>query len=144
MLIEAGGSIRNGRISCDDLVYFGLCEAARDERRSRRQPQISASGLQFPEAADDGANGRVGQMGGIWVAPSAGPAGPFDIQRSELMLDEQYYAGRLVQGRSGDWFLIAFEMNAPGRPFQGRISDPMPVGMDGERLVLRGRAEATT
>ena len=90
------------------------------------------------------ANARVGQMGGIWVAPSAGPAGPFDIQRSELMLDEQYYAGRLVQGRSGDWFLIAFEMNAPGRPFQGRISDPMPVGMDGERLVLRGRAEATT
>ena len=59
LLIEAGGGIRNGRISCDDLVYFGLFEAARDERRSRRQPQVSASGLQFPEAADDGANGRA-------------------------------------------------------------------------------------
>jgi beta-fructofuranosidase len=90
------------------------------------------------------ANTRSGQMGGIWVAPAAGPAGPFEIERSELLIDERYYAGRLVQDRAGQWFLMAFEMNAPGQPFQGRISDPMPVGFDGERLVVRQKVEAQT
>jgi beta-fructofuranosidase len=89
------------------------------------------------------ANARAGQMGGIWVAPAAGPTGPFDVERSELLIDERYYAGRLVQDRVGRWVLMAFEMNAPGQRFQGRISDPMLVGLDGERLVLRERAEAT-
>ena len=90
------------------------------------------------------ANARAGQLGGIWVAPASSPTGPFDIERSELLIDERYYAGRLVQDRAGRWFLMAFEMNVPGQPFQGRISDPMPVGLDGERLVLREHAEATT
>ena len=90
------------------------------------------------------ANARSGQLGGIWVAPAAGPTGPFDIERAELLIDERYYAGRLVQDRAGQWFLMAFEMNAPGQAFQGRISDPMPVGFDSGRLMLREKAEATT
>jgi len=88
------------------------------------------------------ADARSGQIGGIWVLPAAGPTGPFDVQRAELLIDERYYAGRLVQDRRGDWFLMAFEMNAPGEPFQGRLSDPMPVALEDGRLVLRERAEA--
>jgi beta-fructofuranosidase len=88
------------------------------------------------------ANARSGEMGGIWVAPALGPTGPFDVERAALLIDERYYAGRLVQDREGRWFLMAFEMNAPGEPFQGRLSDPMPVVLEGGRMVLRQRAEA--
>jgi hypothetical protein len=31
---------------------------------------------------------------------------------------------------------MAFEMNAPDQAFQGRISDPMPVVLRGDRLML--------
>jgi beta-fructofuranosidase len=79
---------------------------------------------------------RAGQVGGIWVAPAEGPVGPFAIDRSELLVSEELYAGRLVQRRDGNWVLIAFEMGIPGAPFTGRISDPLPVRWDQERGAL--------
>jgi beta-fructofuranosidase len=82
------------------------------------------------------ANTRKGQLGGIWAAPAAGPVGPFDIGAAHLLVDERYYAGRLVQDRHGAWSLLAFAMNLPDEPFRGEISDPMPVTWNGQRLVL--------
>ena len=73
------------------------------------------------------ANGRKGQIGGIWTAPAASATGPFDIAHSRLLVDERYYAGRLVQDRAGRWGLLAFAMNLPNEPFVGVISDPMPI-----------------
>lgn len=73
------------------------------------------------------ANARKGEIGGVWTAPASGVRGPFDIAAASLLVDERYYAGRLVRGRDGQWFLLAFAMNLPGQPFQGEISDPMPV-----------------
>lgn len=87
------------------------------------------------------ANGRAGQVGGIWTVPAAGPIGPFAVERSTLLVDERFYAGRLVQNRAGRWFLMAFEMNAPDQAFQGRISDPMPVVLRGDRLMLEHAVE---
>jgi beta-fructofuranosidase len=82
------------------------------------------------------ANRRWGEIGGIWTAPAASATGPFDIARASLLVDEQYYAGRLVRTRAGDWVLLAFRMGRQGEPFIGGISDPMPVKWDGERIVL--------
>ena len=82
------------------------------------------------------ANARKGQIGGIWTAPAAGPVGPFDIGAASLLVDERYYAGRLVRDRRGAWNLLAFAMNLPAQPFRGEISDPMPVAWNGQRLVL--------
>lgn len=80
---------------------------------------------------------RKGQMGGIWVAPAAGPAGPFAIGEARLLAREDLYAGRLVQRRDGSWVLLAFEMGRPGEAFPGRISDPLPVHWDPARGTLR-------
>jgi len=82
------------------------------------------------------ANDKKGATGGIWTAPAAGPLGPFDITAASLLVDERYYAGRLVQDRSGQWTLIAFTMNLPGEPFGGQISDPMPIVWDGQKPIL--------
>lgn len=87
------------------------------------------------------ANARKGQIGGIWTAPAAGPLGPFDIGAASLLVDERYYAGRLVRDRHGRWNLMAFAMNLPGQPFRGEISDPMPVVWNGQRLQLSQAAQ---
>lgn len=76
------------------------------------------------------ANALAGQIGGIWTAPAAGPAGPFDIASASLLVTEELYAGRLIQDRGGSWMLLAFEMGEAGQPFPGRICDPIPVGWD--------------
>jgi beta-fructofuranosidase len=82
------------------------------------------------------ANQHSGQIGGIWVAPAAGPTGPFALDQAQLLVDETLYAGRLVQHRDGQWTLLAFEMGTADRPFAGRICDPVPVRWDGERQSL--------
>jgi beta-fructofuranosidase len=82
------------------------------------------------------ANAHAGEIGGIWTAPAASATGPFDIARASLLIDERYYAGRLVRTRAGTWALLAFMMGRPGEDFTGGISDPMPVAWDGGRFVL--------
>ena len=82
------------------------------------------------------ANARKGQIGGIWTAPAVGPAGPFDIAAATLLVDERYYAARVVQDREGRWNLLAFTLNLPGQPFRGEITDPMPLAWDAGRIVL--------
>ena len=83
------------------------------------------------------ANARTGQIGGIWTAAAASAVGPFDIEHANLLVDERFFAGRLLQDRSGQWILLAFAMNRPGEPFQGEISDPMPVVWNNRQLTLR-------
>jgi len=78
-----------------------------------------------------------GQAGGNWIAPAAGPTGPFAIGEAYLLAPETLYAARLVQTRTGQWALMGFEMNAPGEPFTGRISDPLPVAWRDGRLMLQ-------
>ena len=82
------------------------------------------------------ANERKGQIGGIWTAPAASLTGPFDIAQATLLVDERFYAGRLVQDRSGRWVLLGFDMSEPGGIFRGGVSDPMPVVWNGREVVL--------
>jgi beta-fructofuranosidase len=82
------------------------------------------------------ANERAGAIGGIWTAPAESPVGRFDIAHAKLLVDERYYAGRLVQTRTGAWVLLAFLLGRPGEDFVGGISDPMPVRWDGRGLAL--------
>lgn len=76
------------------------------------------------------ANDRAGEVGGIYVAPALGPAGPFAIEQSSRLVSEALYAGRLVQRRDGTWVLLGFEMDEPARRFRGVICDPIPVHWD--------------
>ncbi|MEQ1901454.1 MAG: hypothetical protein ABL866_12050 [Devosia sp.] len=77
-------------------------------------------------------NHLSGQIGGIWVAPAASLAGPFDISRAQLLASERLYAGRLVRDRKGDWVLMGFHLQEAGGKFEGGVSDPLPLRWDGE------------
>lgn len=76
--------------------------------------------------------------GGIWIAPSASPLGPFELEAADLLLDERYYAGRVVVDRDGSPHLLAFENTGEAGGFGGRITDPIrlttePDGSGGMR-----------
>lgn len=75
--------------------------------------------------------------GGLWFAPAAGPAGPFDLDRVLPLTTAELYAGHIVTDRQGTAVLLAFENIVDGR-FVGRIADPVPVGP----LVAAARARA--
>ena len=71
-----------------------------------------------------------GQMGGTWWARAQGPTGPFDIGGAKLLAPQDFYAGRLVQDRMGQWNLMAFDNRIVGGDFAGLIVDPIPVLVD--------------
>jgi beta-fructofuranosidase len=83
------------------------------------------------------AGDRVGEIGGIWIAPAASSVGPYDTAAAELLLDERYYSGRIVFDREGELRLLAFENAGAGGQFHGRIADPFDVMWDGTRPRIR-------
>ena len=92
------------------------------------------------------ANQRRGSMGGIWIAPSQGPAGPVDVAAARLLLPERYYAGRAVQERDGNWALMAFVNEDTGRGFSGTItrSDAAATRRRRRACCARSRRNAMT
>lgn len=52
-----------------------------------------------------------------------------DFTKARPFLDAVVYAGRLVQKRTGEWFLIGF-LNEVDGVFVGELSDPIPVTAD--------------
>ena len=121
-----------------------------DVRPPLSSPQAGFGHLEVPQLVEiDGhhllvfccnkarlANGRIHGDGGIWVAPANGPVGPFVAEAAYLLVDERFYAGRLVQDRAGQWQLLAFLNATRGGVFSGSISNPMPVIWSGGRLRL--------
>ncbi|MFN8197101.1 MAG: hypothetical protein U0R72_02080 [Nakamurella multipartita] len=83
------------------------------------------------------ARARAGGPGGIWAAEAASALGPYDIAGATLLSDDRYYVGKLVQDPAGRWVLLAFVNKDENGAFVGDLSDPMPVGWDADRLVLR-------
>ena len=68
-----------------------------------------------------------GETGGVWIAPAAGPAGPFFPEDARLILDERLYSGRIITDRAGRQVLLAFVNQDDDGRFVGTISDPLPV-----------------
>ncbi|WP_434316402.1 glycosyl hydrolase family 32 [Leifsonia sp. P73] len=82
------------------------------------------------------AGDREGAAGGIWLADASSPAGPFDTAAAQLLTDERLYAGRVVEDRAGTPRLIAFENSGSDGGFQGRITDPYELIVDGPEVRL--------
>jgi beta-fructofuranosidase len=68
-----------------------------------------------------------GETGGIWALESESIQGPYEIARAELIAPESLYSGRVIQNRSGQWVLLAFENTSEDGDFGGSLSDPMVV-----------------
>lgn len=71
---------------------------------------------------------RAGQRGGSWSTPADSVAGPFDVRGAGLLLDDRFYSARLIRDRAGQWQALAFHHTEHDGGFDGRLSDPMPVG----------------
>ncbi|MDF2994008.1 MAG: sacA [Microbacterium sp.] len=71
-------------------------------------------------ADDDGAM----QTSGVWAVATPGPPAPVWVDDAELLAPAPYYAGRIVQDRSGTAVLLAF-IGSSGSSFEGTISDPI-------------------
>lgn len=69
---------------------------------------------------------RAGEVGGIWAVEVAS-SGPFAVDKSELVIDERLYSGRLIRDRAGVLVLLAFENSTADGEFVGSLSDPIPV-----------------
>lgn len=78
-------------------------------------------------AALAGARRIGGESGGIWTIEAASPVGPYDVAASTLIAADDLYSGRIVQDRSGDWVMLAFENTTADGRFVGTLSDPLPV-----------------
>jgi len=83
----------------------------------------------------------AGERGGVWSVPVDSATGPYDISGATRLTDESLYAGRLLQGRDGAWWLFAFNHVDDAGAFIGSLSDPLPVGWDasGRLRVTDGR-----
>ncbi len=84
-----------------------------------------------------GARRTAGERGGIWVLDLPdGQAAPYDASMARLLVDESLYAGRAVQDRAGDWYLMAFQMESADGEFGGSITDPIPLVRDPQSGAL--------
>lgn len=82
------------------------------------------------------AGDREGATGGVWIAPAASTTGGYDLEAAELLVDERFYAGRVVHGRDGLPRLLAFENTGGGSGFGGRLADPLDLDLEGARPRL--------
>jgi beta-fructofuranosidase len=80
--------------------------------------------------------------GGIWIARGESTSGPFDIAGAELLTDDTFYSGRIIQDRSQQWKLLAFRLRDDEGRFHGSLTDPMPLAWraSGERSADRADA----
>ncbi|WP_342022590.1 glycosyl hydrolase family 32 [Arthrobacter citreus] len=76
-----------------------------------------------------GERGADGTRGGIWALPLATDSldQVLDIAAATQLTTDEFYAGRAVQTRTGEWVLLAFENVDGGGTFIGGISDPHPL-----------------
>ncbi|SFS15976.1 beta-fructofuranosidase [Microbacterium sp. cf046] len=75
--------------------------------------------------------------GAIWAAPADSITGPFRIGEAYALTEQDLYVGRLLRRRDdGQWLLFAFRNFAADGAFVGGITDGMPIGWRGDRLVV--------
>jgi beta-fructofuranosidase len=92
----------------------------------------------WPDRMD--ATRRAGRSdGGVWIAPGESLLGPWDVDGAVALDHPSLYAGRLVQDRVGDWFVLGFRDTEHGA-FVGEITDPLPVQRHGQTIRLANAA----
>lgn len=115
------------------------------ERWAVRPPLSEPSGfgqLEVPQIADtergpvllfsydpEGLPRDVGgprRRSSTYLAPAAGPLGPYAFDRAVPIGPADTYAGRLVADRHGRLQLVAFVNSGPGG-FVGEVADPVPL-----------------
>lgn len=79
---------------------------------------------------------REGGVGGVWIAPAASATDGYDLESAELLVDERFYAGRVVHSRDGGARLLAFENTGGAAGFGGRLGDPIDLDLAGGRPRL--------
>ncbi|MGZ5422911.1 MAG: hypothetical protein ACXWDF_12130, partial [Aeromicrobium sp.] len=63
--------------------------------------------------------------------------GPFHIGEVYPLADDDLYVGRLLRRRDdGRWLFFAFRHKDADGSFVGGVTDPMPIGWQGDRLVV--------
>jgi beta-fructofuranosidase len=145
MLITAGADTSNlrqrgviGHATSNDLVNWKVGPAL-------TQPESGFGNLEVPQfaivdgvpllvfccGANELAEQRSGEAGGVYSLPVAPELAAVDITRSRMFPMPGLYAARLVQDRSGGWNLMGFMDRVDGE-FVGRLTDPIPVTADPE------------
>lgn len=81
--------------------------------------------------------GGVTPLTGLKYFPGDGPLGPFHTEGAGFLGADtrgSLYAGRVVQGPDGGWYLMAFRNLDEHGHFLGGVSDPLPIvqGEDGQ------------
>lgn len=81
---------------------------------------------------------RRGQArtGDIWAVSTPSLTGPFAIQNATALDTGTLYSGKIVQGRNGQWLLMAFNPGDADGSFQGLISDPLSINWDTDKKRL--------
>jgi beta-fructofuranosidase len=69
----------------------------------------------------------------------------FDLTAAQPLTGPELYAGRVIQDRSGQWVLLAFQNADSDEASVGGLSDPIPIhwqtSPDGQiRLCATGRS----
>jgi beta-fructofuranosidase len=91
-----------------------------------------------PQASE--ARRAASPRGAIWAAPADSLLGPFHIDAAYPLADDDLYVGRLLRRRDdGEWLFFAFRHVDADGAFVGGLTDPMPVGWQGDRLVVDRR-----
>lgn len=71
-----------------------------------------------------------------WSVTAGSPLGPWDLEGAQPFESEPtLFAAPLVQRRDGSWALLGFRNTEPDTVPAFEIVDPIPVRLDGERLV---------
>ncbi|WP_137844273.1 family 43 glycosylhydrolase [Microbacterium sp. 2FI] len=122
-------------LSAPSVDGFGQLEVTQVEVIDGRPVLI------FSCTAEHATPSRHGMGGGTWAVPAESLLGPFDVDAAYPLTDESLYVGRLLRRRSdGQWLLFAFRNRGDDGRFVGGVTDPMPVGWEGDRLVVQAQA----
>jgi beta-fructofuranosidase len=83
-----------------------------------------------------------GERGGIWAFELGAAVGHYAVDDAMLVAPESLYSGRVIQDRSGEWMLLAFENTADDSDFVGRVADPIPVAWSTDNSTIRLTSKA--
>ncbi len=91
------------------------------------------------------AHRSTGTTGGVWITPTTSGPRPWVPSEATLLTGHDLYVGRVVKHRgTDDAVFMAFENFGPDGEFGGRITDPVPVRVEGGTVTLVREALVTT